>query len=490
MQIRKIAGLPFIMGALVLTASAAPIQERSTIESGVAVIGADVHTGISPVDDILAALPKEISVPELLNQLSKACVSDVTGKLPEVPVVSDVVNQLPDVCLKDLADTLHLVKRSTIDLGAVQIDADVKTGIPPVDDILAALPKEISVPKLLKSLPQTCVSDVTGKLPEVPVVSDVVNLLPNVCLKDLADTLHLVKRSTIDLGAVQIYADVKTGIPPVDDIIALLPKEISVPKLLKALPKACVSDVTDKLPEVPVVSDVVKQLPDVCLDKVLDLVPADKLQKRHAKELAPKEASNLSAKIIAEIQGNLKAQLSAKVAASLQQSLEASLSVKLNILGGLVKVGNAEINAVQKAALKNLKASIEAKIDAALKTKVFAGAEADLTEVLSTVTGLLPSGLLPEEKLLPIVADVIASVKADLKVQLPAIMADLAADIEAEIEVEIKDLSVTVPLILDVEINANLDIDVEIDLAVKACLSALAKLNVDAAARAVVKDLI
>ena len=170
--------------------------------------------------------------------------------------------------------------------------------------------------------------------------------------------------------------------------------------------------------------------------------------------------------------------------------MEASLSIKLDILGGLVKVGDAEISAVQKAALKNLKANIEAKIDAALKANVFVGAEADLSEVLSTVTGVLPSGLIPEEKLLPIVVDVITSIKANLKVELPTIMADLAADIESEIDVEIKDLAVTVPLVLDLEIDANLDIDVEIKAAVKASLAALAKLDVNAAARVIVKDLI
>ncbi|KAI8140383.1 hypothetical protein BJV82DRAFT_581350 [Fennellomyces sp. T-0311] len=407
MQLRKIfSGLPYIMGAFVLTASALPIKQRSTVDLGIAQVGADVKTG-TPVDDILAALPEKISVPELLEKLPKLCVADVTGKLPEVPVVSDVVGLLPDICLDDLTKTLHLEKRG-VDLGLIKVDADVKTGIPPVDDIIAGLP-DISVPELLKKLPNLCVSDVTGKLPELPVVSDVV-----------------------------------------------------------------------------------KALPDICLDKLLQKVPLENkaLDKRHGKELAPSDAADISAKAIAEIQAILKAKISAKVAASLEQSLEASLSVKLDILGGLVKIGNAEISAVQRAALKNLKAKIEAKIDAALKSKIFVGAEADLTAALETVTGLLPSGLLPEEKLLPIVADIVADIKADLKLELPEIMADLSADIAAEVDVEIKDLSVTVPLIISIEINADIDFDLEINAAVKVALSALAKLDVDAAARVVVKELI
>ena len=134
-----------------------------------------------------------------------------------------------------------------------------------------------------------------------------------------ASALPLEQRSTVDLGIAQVGADVKTGIPPVDDIIAGLP-DISVPELLKKLPELCVSDITGKLPELPVVGDVIKALPDVCLDKLLQKVPLNEkqLDKRHAKELAPSEAADISAKAIAEIQAILKTDISAKVAASVR----------------------------------------------------------------------------------------------------------------------------------------------------------------------------
>ncbi|KAG0165573.1 hypothetical protein DFQ28_009905 [Apophysomyces sp. BC1034] len=185
--------------------------------------------------------------------------------------------------------------------------------------------------------------------------------------------------------------------------------------------------------------------------------------------------------VIVKIMASLKAQVNAKVvvdfSATLCEKVKASLDIKASILGGIISIGDAKIQAIQTATIKKLSAKIQAKLAARLDVSVYADVEVYLRKLCLGKT-------LTADELLKILIDLEVKVAATIEVKLPEIKADLKADIKAAIAASLKNVEVNIPIIAHITINANVNVDV----ALKACLDAVvvvcAKIKADAEAEA------
>lgn len=165
------------------------------------------------------------------------------------------------------------------------------------------------------------------------------------------------------------------------------------------------------------------------------------------------------------------------------EKASASLKIHANILGGLVKVEDVHIKAIESAAVKNFKTAFDLKLNTKIQARIYDDLEVELHKTCGV------NRLLDEAKLLEIVANLESKAKALISVELPKIGLELGVKIKEELNVAIKGVEVNIPLILqiavDVGINERATLETCIDTALKVC----AKLNAKASAKIVLEAL-
>lgn len=156
----------------------------------------------------------------------------------------------------------------------------------------------------------------------------------------------------------------------------------------------------------------------------------------------------------------------------------ASLKIRANILGGLIKVEDIHVKAIESAAVKNFQAGFDAKLNAKIQTSIYDKLEISLRKSCGM------NRLLDEIKLLDIVADLETKAKALINVELPKIGVDLGAKVKEELEIAVKGVEVNIPLILqiavDIAINERATLETCIDAALKVCAKLDAKTSAEA----------
>ncbi|KAF7727211.1 hypothetical protein EC973_007909 [Apophysomyces ossiformis] len=196
-----------------------------------------------------------------------------------------------------------------------------------------------------------------------------------------------------------------------------------------------------------------------------------------------KPDEDLRVKIIAAVKAKVKADILSTISASITEQVKASLNVHVKILGGLIKVGNAQISAIQSAAIKGLKLKVEGRVDSDVDANVYADLDAKLKRRL---TG---KHVLFERELLKLLGQVEGDVVSKLKVELPKIQTDLKTFIKTAVHAHLHDVEVNVPFILTIRVDADLDVTIAAEACVNAALRALSRVDIKAAARAIMTDL-
>ncbi|GAN03775.1 hypothetical protein MAM1_0047d03230 [Mucor ambiguus] len=212
------------------------------------------------------------------------------------------------------------------------------------------------------------------------------------------------------------------------------------------------------------------------------LLNAHTLQERSAR-YPVKSSEALIAKIMTTLKANLHANVFASISANFCEKAAASLKIRANILGGLIKVEDIHVKAIESAAVKNFQASFEAKLNAKIQASIYDKLEVNLRKSCGV------GRLLDEIKLLDIVADLETKAKALINVELPKIGVDLGVKVKEELEIAVKGVEVNIPLILqiaiDIGINERAALETCIDTALKVC----AKLDAKASAKAILEAL-
>lgn len=208
---------------------------------------------------------------------------------------------------------------------------------------------------------------------------------------------------------------------------------------------------------------------------------ASSLMPRHYKY--PVKANDaLIAKVMASVEAQVYTKVLAKVTANFAEELSASLDIKASLLGGAVQIGDLHIKAIQKAAVKKLKAEFDAELKAQVKAKVFKEIEVLLRKKCGHKS-------LTEKQLLKILIDVEAKLKQSLKVELPKIGVSLKLKAKEQIEVTLKNLKVDIPLIAKISVNASINEKAAIDSCISVGVKACAKLNATESAKLIIKGL-
>ncbi|KAG0749089.1 hypothetical protein G6F57_006292 [Rhizopus arrhizus] len=207
---------------------------------------------------------------------------------------------------------------------------------------------------------------------------------------------------------------------------------------------------------------------------------ASGLVARHVKY--PVKANDaLIVKIMASIEAQLNAKVLAQISASFSEEISGHLDVDAKVLGGLVSA-DVSVSAVEKLAIKKLKAELEAELKAKAKVDVYASVEAYLRKKCG-------SKRLTEKKLLQIIADVEAKAIETLKVELPKIGADLKLNSKAQVDIILKKVSVNIPLIASINVKGAFDIKAAISACVKVGVKVCAKLSATESAKVILKAL-
>ncbi|CAO0796047.1 unnamed protein product [Mucor circinelloides] len=191
----------------------------------------------------------------------------------------------------------------------------------------------------------------------------------------------------------------------------------------------------------------------------------------------------LATKIMTNLKANLNANLFASISADFCEKAAASLKIHANILGGLIKVEDVHVKAIESAAIKNFRAAFDLQLNAKIKAHIFDPLEVSLRKTSGA------NLLLDETKLLEIVADVESKAKALIRVELPKIGVELGVKVKEELEIAVKGVEVNIPLILqvavDIGINERATLETCIDTALKVC----ANLDAEAAAKVILEAL-
>ncbi|ORY95682.1 hypothetical protein BCR43DRAFT_441469, partial [Syncephalastrum racemosum] len=197
-----------------------------------------------------------------------------------------------------------------------------------------------------------------------------------------------------------------------------------------------------------------------------------------------KKDKNLTTQILTKLRAHTDTKIVGDIAASICEKVAAKLDINLELLGGVVKTGDIELKATQKAIIKKLEAKIAAKIEADLQLKVFASLEDTLVNLLSPVTDLLP-----ESQLLDIILDLEGSLVAKLKAEIPEIVANLSGALSGELDIVVKGFEINLPGIIELSIGADVESKVDLKAEGKAAVSTCSSLDLKSTAQAVLKDL-
>ncbi|KAI8639159.1 hypothetical protein BD408DRAFT_477290 [Parasitella parasitica] len=191
----------------------------------------------------------------------------------------------------------------------------------------------------------------------------------------------------------------------------------------------------------------------------------------------------LIAKIMANLKANLHASIFASISVDFCERAAASLKIHANILGGLIKVEDVHVKAIESAAVRNFRAAFDAKLNAKIKAQIYDKLEISLRKSCGV------RRVLDEFKLLDIVADLESEAQALISVKLPEIGVELGAKVKEELEIAIKGVEVNIPLILQIAIDVGINERATLETCIDAALKVCAKLDAKASAKAILNAL-
>ncbi|CEP12169.1 hypothetical protein [Parasitella parasitica] len=191
----------------------------------------------------------------------------------------------------------------------------------------------------------------------------------------------------------------------------------------------------------------------------------------------------LVAQVMANLKANLHSNIFASISANFYEKAAASLKIHANILGGLVKVEDVHVKAIESAAVNNFRTTFDAKLNAKIQAHIYDRLEVSLRKSCGVYR------VLDELKLLEIIADLESVAKALIIVELPKIGAELNTKIREELEIAIKGVEVNIPLILQIAIDVGINEKATLEACIDAALKVCTKLDARASARAILEAL-
>lgn len=137
---------------------------------------------------------------------------------------------------------------------------------------------------------------------------------------------------------------------------------------------------------------------------------------------------------------------------------------------------------IESAAIKNLKVSFDASLNAKIQAHIYNPLEASLHKHFDNKE-------LNESLLLDIFEDLNVKAKTLITTELPKIAVELEADAKEAIELAVKSVEVDIPLILQIKVDANVKEQVFLRAAIQVALDICAKLDAKAIARLILQRL-
>ncbi|KAI8644959.1 hypothetical protein BD408DRAFT_339635 [Parasitella parasitica] len=197
--------------------------------------------------------------------------------------------------------------------------------------------------------------------------------------------------------------------------------------------------------------------------------------KRASKQSVP-VTPELATMIVAQIKARVHTQITTKISASIFQKVKASITIKTSIMGGAVQVGNAQIEAIQTAAVDGLKKSLTESVTPAIDQLLKAPANKK-QKVLSTTQ--LSKVLVKAETI----------ARSELQVKLPTIQKTLKSCVDKQLKAQIKDLEVDIPGVLKIQISANVDVISSVKTVMKKVYKSYADVSVAVAVQSYIKGI-
>ncbi|CAO0791650.1 unnamed protein product [Mucor circinelloides] len=210
------------------------------------------------------------------------------------------------------------------------------------------------------------------------------------------------------------------------------------------------------------------------------------LMKRASKQTVP-VTPELSTIIVAQIKARIHTQITTKISASIFQKVKASITIKTSIMGGAVHVGNAQIEAIQTAAVDGLKTQMTKTVEKEIEESLSESITPAIDQLLVAPTKNQKSLSTKQLTNVLIKAETIA--RTELKVKLPTIQKTLKSCVDKQLNAHIKDLQVDIPGVLKIQISANVDVISSVQTAVQKMYKSYADVSVVVAVQSYIKGI-
>ncbi|KAI9471871.1 MAG: hypothetical protein EXX96DRAFT_582050 [Benjaminiella poitrasii] len=204
--------------------------------------------------------------------------------------------------------------------------------------------------------------------------------------------------------------------------------------------------------------------------------------------------SELSTTIVAQIKARIHSQIISKISATIFQKVKANLHIKASIMGGVVKVGNAQIEAIQTAAVNGLQTqmthTIEKKVNQVLSETVTPKID-QLLLLPSNDTIQQPESqmVLTTPQLTDILMDAETLARSELQVELPEIQKTLKTSLNSQLKAQIKGLKINIPGVLQIDVSAKLDVTSSINTVVHRVYKMYANVSLELTVQSYVKQI-
>ncbi|KAI8988635.1 hypothetical protein BDF20DRAFT_911083 [Mycotypha africana] len=196
----------------------------------------------------------------------------------------------------------------------------------------------------------------------------------------------------------------------------------------------------------------------------------------------------LGSLIVAQIKARIHTDITTKLSASLSQKVKASLDIKVTAMGGFVKVGHAEIDAIQTAAVEGLKSRISTTINEKFD-QILSDTVTPQVEQLSSFPSAENQKAISVRVVEPILIHAETIARSELKMALPEIRKTLKKRIDAQLNAQIKNLEVDIPGVLKIQINANVNVTSSIGMIIENVYRSYADVSIAVAVKSYIKGL-
>ncbi|KAF1801987.1 hypothetical protein FB192DRAFT_1375718 [Mucor lusitanicus] len=211
------------------------------------------------------------------------------------------------------------------------------------------------------------------------------------------------------------------------------------------------------------------------------------LMKRASKQTVP-VTPELSTMIVAQIKARIHTQITTKISASVFQKVKASITIKTSIMGGAVHVGNAQIEAIQTAAVDGLKTQMTKTVEKEIEESLSESITPAIDQLLVT-PGIKNQKALSTKQLTNVLIKAETIARTELKIKLPTIQKTLKSCVDKQLNAHIKDLQVDIPGVLKIQISANVDVISSVKTAVQKMYKSYADVSVAVAVQSYIKGI-